>query len=319
MLMRLLHKIRCQAIALAVLCTGIASAQTKVSLTLQWSAQAQFTGYYVAQAKGFYKEAGMDVTIKHPSTSKSSIEYLKSGQCQFATMQLLAAMKEIDKGTKLVNVLQTSQQNGAVIVSRQPLKDLQSLHGKKVGHWKAGYDEMPMAIDKHYKLDIQWVPFLSNINLYISGAIDATLAMIYNEYIQLEMAGQRIQKNQLLFMRDIGYNIPEDGMYVTSNFYKKNKDTVVKFAKATQRGWEWAIAHPEEALGIVMQTLKEEGNASNVVIQERMMKACFELMHDTQGHRPYKLSPQALSRANNLLLETGVIKNNISYKQITGQ
>ncbi len=317
--MTLLNKIRCKAIALSVLCSTIATAQNKVALTLQWSAQAQFTGYYVAQAKGFYKDAGLDVTIKHPASSKSSVEYLRSGQCQFATIQLLAAMKEIDKGMQLVNVLQTSQQNGAVIVSHEPLKGLQSLCGKKVGHWKAGYSELPMAIDKQYKLDIEWVPFLSHINLYISGAIDATLVMIYNEYIQLEMAGQRIKKNQRLFMKDIGYNTPEDGLYVTMSYYKRNKDLVQKFADATRKGWEWAIAHPEEALDIVMLTIRNEGNVSNMVIQERMMKACFDLMKDSDGKRTYTLSPKALSAANKLLYETGFIENNISYKQITGQ
>ncbi len=304
---------------LAALCTGIATAQTKVSLTLQWSAQAQFTGYYVAQAKGFYREAGLDVSITHPSTSKSSVEYLRSGQCQFATMQLLMAMKEIGKGLKIINVLQTSQQNGAVIVSREPLKGLHSLRGKKIGHWKAGYSELPMAIDKHYKLDIEWIPFLSHINLYISGAIDASLVMIYNEYIQLEMAGQRIKDNQRLYLRNIGYNIPEDGLYVTEDYYHKNKELVEKFAKATQRGWEWAIANPEEALDIVMQTLREEGNASNVVMQQRMMNECFELMKDSKGQRTYTLDPRALTVANRLLVETGFIKKNISYKQITGQ
>jgi len=317
--MALLNNIRCVAIAWAVLCTSLAMAQTKVVFTPQWSAQAQFTGYYVAQAMGFYEEAGLDVTIKHPSVSKSSVEYLRSGQCQFVTIQLLTAMKEMDRGMKLVNVLQTSQQSGAVIVSHQPLQGLGSLRGKKIGHWKVGFSELPMAIDKHYKLNIEWVPFLSHINLYISGAIDATLVMIYNEFIQLELAGQRIKKDQMLFMKDIGYNTPEDGLYVTEGYYKRNKDLVVKFARATQRGWEWAIKHPEEALDIVMLTIKQEGNVSNIVIQQRMMKACFELLEDTNGERTYKLNPQTFDNANKLLKETNFIKSNISYNQIIGQ
>jgi len=317
--MILIHFLRWQALTIGVFCVAMATAQTKVVFTPQWSAQAQFTGYYVAQAMGFYKDAGLDVTIKHRSSSKSSIEYLKSGQSQFVTIQLMAAMKEIDKGLKLVNVLQTSQQSGAVIVSHKPLKGLESLRSKKIGYWKVGFSELPMAIDKHYKLDIEWIPFLSHINLYISGAIDATLVMIYNEFIQLELAGQRIKQNQRLYMKDIGYNIPEDGLYVREDYYKRNKESVEKFAKATQRGWEWAIEHPEKALDIVMLTIKQDGIVSNIVIQERMMKECFELLKDTQGQRTYKLSPQKLADANKLLTGAGFIKNAISYKQITGQ
>ncbi len=318
--MKIFRMIRCLTVAICMVHISIAVAQTKVVFTPQWTAQAQFTGYYVALAKGFYKEAGLDVTIKHPSASKPSIDYLTSGQSQFVTLQLLSAMKEIDKGQQLVNVLQTSQQSGVVIVSHTPIANIQSLHGKKVGHWKVGFSELPMAIDKQYKLDIQWIPFLSHINLYISGAIDASLVMSYNEYIQLEMSGQRIQKNQLLYMKDIGYNIPEDGLYVSEKYYKKNKSTVDKFAEASRRGWEWAIAHPEESLDIVMLTIRQEGVVSNIPIQERMMKACFELLKDNRnGKRSFKLSQQAVNSANRLLVETGIIKKPITYNQITGQ
>ena len=58
---------------LLVCATGIALAQEKLVFTPQWTAQAQFVGYYVAMSKGFYREAGLDVTIKHPSVSKPSI------------------------------------------------------------------------------------------------------------------------------------------------------------------------------------------------------------------------------------------------------
>ncbi len=308
------------AVIACVLCMSTAKAQTKLVFTPQWSAQAQFTGYYVALSKGFYQEAGLDVTIKHPSLSKPVAEYLSSGQSQIVTLQLLTAMKEIDKGLELVNVLQTSQQNGAVIVSHKPLAGMESLRGKKVGHWKVGFSELPMAIDKRYNLDIQWVPFLSHINLYISGAIDATLVMSYNEYIQLELAGQRIKKNQILYMKDIGYNIPEDGLYCTAEYYKTHKTAIDNFAKATQKGWEWAIDHPEEALDIVMLTIRQSGAVSNMIIQKRMMEACFELMKDKKsGKRTYQLSPQAVKTANSLLRETGFIKRDITYQQLRRQ
>jgi len=298
----------------------MAIAQTKIVYTPQWSAQAQFVGYYAAQAMGFYKDAGLDVTIKHPSLSKTSSDYLLSGQSQFASLQLLTAMKEIDKGHRLVNVQQTAQQNGILIVSHKPLKSIQSLRGMKIGKWKAGYAELPMAIDKRFKLNIEWVNFLSNINLYISGAIDATLVMSYNEFIQLEMAGQRIKKEQILTAKDIGHSVPEDGLYVTEQYYKNNKATVDKFVNATRKGWEWAIENPDEALDIVMLTIKQEGIVSNLPQQERMMKAYFELLKDEKsGKRTYTLTRQAVEDANHLLRETGAINKTISYEELTGQ
>lgn len=164
-------------------------------------------------------------------------------------------------------------------------------------------------MDKKYELGIEWIPFLSSINLFISKAIDATLAMSYNELFQLRMAGQRIKDNQLLYMRDIGYNVPEDGVYVTADFYHKNKDTVMKFVEASRKGWEWAVEHPGEALDIVMLTMKQDGTSGNIISQEWMMKEILKQVADKDtGKRSYRLEPHSLDLANRILLESGLIK-----------
>ena len=305
----------CAALLLSV--AGSADAQ-KLVFTPQWTPQAQFAGYYVASSKGFYRDAGLDVTIRHPSTSKPGIEYLTEGESQFVTLNLVAAMTSIDKGIRLVNVLQMSQQNSLLIVSHTPLNGVESLKGKKVGHWRAGFSELPMAMDKKFGLGIQWIPFLTNINLYISGAIDAALAMSYNELFQLKMAGQRIKKEQLLYMRDIGYNVPEDGVYVTADYYRRHKDVARKFAEATRKGWEWAVQHPEEALDIVTLTMQQNGAGGNMLAQEWMLKEILNQLKDKDtGQRTYKLEPKAVELANRILLEGGIIRKEITYKQIT--
>ena len=304
-------------VAFLLCSTGITKAQ-KLVFTPQWTAQAQFVGYYVASSKGFYQEAGLDVTIKHPVLSRPSSDYLLKDESQFISLNLITAMTLIDKGAQLVNILLTSQQNNLMIVSHTPLKGMESLRGKKVGRWRAGFSEIPMAMDKKYALGIEWIPFLSHINLFISKAIDATLAMSYNEFFQLKMAGQRIKDDQLLYMRDIGYNVPEDGVYVTADFYHKNKDTVMKFVEASRKGWEWAVEHPEEALDIVMLTMKQDGTSGNIISQEWMMKEILKQVADKDtGKRSYRLEPHSLDLANRILLESGLIKKGITYKQIT--
>lgn len=298
--------------------TASGRAQNKLVFTPQWTAQAQFVGFYAAYSLGYYQEEGLDVVIKHPASSKPSIDYLTEGESQFITLNLVTAMTMMDKGTQLVNILQMSQQNNLLIVSHTPLNGQESLRGKKVGHWLSGFSELPFAMNKKYGLDIQWVPFVSNVNLYISGAIDATLAMSYNEFFQLKMAGQRIKKEQLLYMRDIGYNVPEDGVYVTADFYQKHPDLAGKFAKATRRGWEWAVANPEEALDIVMVTMRQDGNIGNMVAQEWMLKEILNQLADKDtGKRSYRLEPKSLELANRILLESGIIKKEITYHQIT--
>ena len=150
----------------------------RIVFTPQWIPQAQFAGYYVAFDKGFYKQAGLDVDIQHPSASYSAFNRLLEGSSDMITQQLVQAVVEIDRGMPLVNVLQTSQQNALMLVSRvDSIRTIQDLKGKKVGVWKVGFGDLGYIIDSEKELDIRWIPYLQGMNLYLSGAVDATLAM----------------------------------------------------------------------------------------------------------------------------------------------
>ena len=216
----------------------------RIVFTPQWTPQAQFAGYYVAFDKGFYKEAGVDVDMQHPSTSYSAFNRLFEGSSDIITQQLVQAMIEIDRGMPLVNILQTSQKNGLMLVSRtDSIRTLDDMRGKKVGVWKVGFGDLVYMMDVDHEMKIQWVPFLEGKNLYISGAVDATLAMSYNEYLQIKVSGH--ENKPFVRISDTEYDFPEDGVYVTTDFYRKNKDKVNAFVEASKRGWKYAHEHPE--------------------------------------------------------------------------
>ena len=297
---------------------GSTSAQQQIVFTPQWTAQAQFVGFYVAEAKGFYRSAGLNVRIQHPSPSNPCINLLKEGNSHIITLQLMTAMKTINEGLPLINVMQMLQNNSQMIVSHKPLKSIQDLKGKRVGCWKAGFVELPHIMNRQEHLNIEWVPFISHINLYISKAIDATTAQSYNEFFQLKMAGQRFQDSQLIYLKDIGYNVPEDGLYVTSEYYKSHKADVDKFVAASKKGWEWAVQHPAEALDIVMEACRKYGVNTNKTAQRWMLKQILDLTKDKKtGKRTYQLSPAALKLANRLMLGSGYLQHDITYKQLT--
>ena len=100
----------------------------RIVFTPQWTPQSQFAGYYVAQEKGFYKDAGVEVEIQHPSVSYSALNRLMEGSSDMITSQLTQAMIAIDRGIPMVHALQTSQQNGLVLLGRsdsiRTIKDL---------------------------------------------------------------------------------------------------------------------------------------------------------------------------------------------------
>ena len=291
----------------------------KFIFTPQWTAQSQFAGYYAAQKLGYYRDAGLDVTIEHPCNSSNSIERLKNGRCNIISIEAIQALMEIDKGTKLINLLQTSQHSTLLIIARDKnVKSFNDLKGKRVGTWKLGFVEIPHMVDKTENLGIEWIKFITPINLFITGAIDATLAKSYNEGIQIRMAG-RVDCNTIN-LRSLGYDNPEDGIYVTADFYNKYPTQCKAFAEASKKGWEWVRNNREKALEIVMEYVNNDNIATNRHIQKWMLEEILKAQVDKPGQKPsYKLNKEQLQNLCNTLLKHGYIKKPITYESITRQ
>lgn len=290
----------------------------RIVFTPQWTPQSQFTGYYVAQAKGFYQEEGLEVVFDHPSASSSALNRLEEGSSHIIGLQLIQAIKLIGDGVPLVNILQTSQRNSLMIVPRyNDIRSLEDLRGKKVGVWKAGFCELAYMLDRREKLNIEWIPFINYVNLFVSGAIDATVAMSFNEYLQILACG--IQPQHVFYFSDFGYDIPEDGLYVTADYYRTHQKAVQAFARASVKGWKWAAQHPQETLDIVMRLVRKYHVATNRLQQQRMLENVLELQcerHTTT--RPFRLQPEHVEKASALLLDDGYIHRPVTYQEITG-
>ena len=282
--------------------------------TPQWTAQAQFAGYYVAQEQGFYRDAGLEVDIVHPSLTQSAMSRISRNESQATTLQLCQAMEIIDSGIPMVNILQTSMNNAMVIVSRRGVDPL-TQKGARVGIWSAGFGQLAICMSIKDGLDYEWIRFANNVNLFIKGAIDATLAMSYNEYYQLVQAGYEMTDTNVYRFCDHGYNVQEDGVYMTREYYNKQAR---KFAEASRRGWEWAAEHPEETLDIVMKYVEENHIATNRVMQDLMLKDILRLQTDREsGEREFRLRPDMVKMASDLMVEYMMIDKEVTYEQLT--
>ena len=290
----------------------------QMTFTPQWMPQSQFAGYYAALENGYYAEAGLDVTIKHPTASYSSMNMLKDGTADIITAELIRAMMATDGEVRLVNLMQTTQHSTLVLISRSgEVRQMADLAGRRVGTWRAGFSEIPHMIDDEQQLGIEWVQFTNPLNLYISGAIDAALAKSYNEQVLFSMAG--ITPESVLRFADMGYDFPEDGLYVTEAFYKKHPEQCRLFAEASRKGWEWVRNHREEALAIVMKHVKAEKVPTNIYIQKWMLEAVLAEQEEVKGEAPsYTLNKEDVDQLNAMLLKHGYIGKPIVYNRFVG-
>ena len=294
-------------------------AQNEIVFTPQWTAQAQFAGYYVAEAKGFYREAGVKVRIEHPSVTQPAMVRLRSGECQATTLQLCQALEIVDAGIPLVNILQTSMNNAMVIVSARD-KDPLSQKGARVGIWSVGFGQLAICMSIKDHLDYQWVRIAQNVNLFVAGALDATLAMSYNEYYQLIQAGMEISDKAVYRFCDHGYNVQEDGVYMTREYYQTHRQQARKFAEASRKGWEWAAQHPDEALDIVMQYVDKDRIATNRTLQRLMLKEVLRLQVDRESkQREFRLRPDMVKQASKLMKSNMMLGREVTFEELVSE
>ena len=291
-------------------------AQKKFIFTPQWTAQAQFAGYYVAKEKGFYKQAGLDVDIVHPSITQPAISRVRNNESQATTLGLCQALEVIDDGIPMVNILQTSMNTSLVLVSRKDVDPLKQ-PGMKVGIWSTGFGQLAICMSIKDHLNYEWVRFASNVNLFVSGAIDATLVMSYNEYYQLAQAGVKLTERNVYRFSNHDYNVQEDGLYMTRAYYDEHRDEARRFAQASKKGWEWAVAHPDETLDIVMDYVRREHIGTNRVLQKLMLAEVLNLLVDRESKkREYRLRPDMVKKASQLMVENMMLKNEVKYEQL---
>ncbi len=124
----------------AIAAAATAQAADKVTLQLKWVTQAQFAGYYVAKDKGFYKDEGLDVTIKPGGPDIAPEQVLAGGGADVVVDWMPAALAAREKGAPMVNIAQPFKHSGLELTCRADtgVKEPADLKGRTLGVWFYG-------------------------------------------------------------------------------------------------------------------------------------------------------------------------------------
>jgi NitT/TauT family transport system substrate-binding protein len=242
---------------------------TKVTFQLKWVTQAQFAGYYAAQAKGYYKKQGLDVKIRVGGPDIIPEQAVAGGQADIGLDWLPSLMSARDQGTKLINIAQVFTRSGMTELTWKSsgINTVAKMKGKKVGNWLGGNEfELFAALSRagmdpvHNKnVTIVKQPF--DMNLFLKKQIDAASAMTYNELAQvLESKNPKTGKLyklsdlNVIKMDKIGTGMLEDGVFTTEKWIKdkKHQDTAKKFLAASFKGWIYCRTHLKDCVRIVL-------------------------------------------------------------------
>jgi NitT/TauT family transport system substrate-binding protein len=267
------------ALTAMALAGGPASAADPVTLVLKWVTQAQFGGYYVAKDKGFYKDAGLDVTIKPGGPDVAPETIIAGGGADVIVDWMGGALAAREKGTKLINIAQPFTKAGMELVCPKEtgIKTEADFKGKTLGVWFFG-NEYPFYAWMNkagLKTDggpdgVTVLKQSFDVQPLIQKQADCISVMTYNEYGQVLDAGFKPEDLVVFNYSAMGNDLLEDGLYVLEDKLADPafKDKIVRFVKASMQGWDYALAHPDEAAQIVVDNGGQDLNHQKYMMGE---------------------------------------------------
>jgi NitT/TauT family transport system substrate-binding protein len=275
-----------------MLSAPVAQADDDVTLQLKWVTQAQFAGYYVALDKGFYKDEGLNVTIKPGGPDVAPAQVIAGGGADVVLDWMPSALASREKGLDLVNIAQPFKSSGMWLTCRKDagISSPADFADKTLGVWFYG-NEFPF-LSWMSKLGLKTdgsaggVTVLKqgfNVDPILQGQAACVSTMSYNEYWQVIDAGLSADDLVVFKYEDEGVSTLEDGMYVLGENLKDAafKDKMVRFVRASMKGWKYAEDNVNEAADIVLDN--DASGAQTEKHQRRMMSEVSKLTAGSNG------------------------------------
>ena len=282
-----------------------------VTLQLKWVTQAQFAGYYVAADKGFYAEEGLDVTILPGGPDIAPEQVIAGGGADVIVDWMPAALAARERGLPLVNIAQPFKRSGMMLTCWKDtgIAKPEDLANHTLGVWFYGNEypflswmsQLGISTDGKSENGVEVLKQGFNVDPLLKRQADCISTMTYNEYWQVIDAG--VSPDELITFKyeDYGVATLEDGLYVLEKDLQDPAfvDRMVRFVRASMKGWKWAEENPDEAAMIVLDN--DQTGAQTEKHQKRMMGEIAKLTAGSDG----TLDPADYERTVRILLAGG--------------
>lgn len=284
---------------------------TRATLRLKWLAQTQFAGFYLALARGYYREAGIDLTINPGGPNLLTENLVASGADTFGlsggTDSVFAAR---ERNLPIVCVGVAHQQTPFVFVSRAngPIRALTDFRGKTVTTWFTGANYVLLGMLAQAGLrqgDFTMQPQQVSVTPFVDGQVDVVTATRYNEFYTL-MTRMGRENLRTFVPEDFGVTFPRDTVIASEQIARDKPELVQGFLRASMRGWREALRDPKAGVDAVMAVAP----TLNRPHQEFMLEEAGKLMVAGQAAQQglFWIDRDAVKSAHDFLLRYEVIK-----------
>lgn len=235
----------------------------KIVLQLKWVPQAQFAGFFVAKEKGYFDAENLDVELKSGGVGINPVDVLISDGADVAVAWTGNVLPAIAKGEDIVNIGQGLQKSGMVLVAKKSegIEKPEDIKGKTVGVWPGGNETEPFAFIAKQGLDrdkdVTIVSQGFDMNQFFNDEINVASAMKYNELELVFEDGYTKDELTIFDLDESGAGMLQDALFVKRKYLDENKDLLVRFLRASMKGWDYAIMNQEEAVDMISMDFTE--------------------------------------------------------------
>lgn len=322
---RFLSLMAAAAVGVGALLSGCASSGTssgkqKVTLQLSWLPQSEFMGFYVAQKKGYYKDAGLDVKILPGSSNIVPEQQVNTGVADFGIDLTSSLMQYYSKGWGMTEIAQLFQKSAMLFVSKKSenINTLADLKGKKIGCWFGGNEYDLYALLHKAGLnkdkDVTLVQQDETMDQFEQGSVDVAQAMSYNEYGLLLEAGYKDSDLNVISVSDEGVGMLEDCLFGKQKWMDQHKDLTGKFLQASLKGWADACADPDAAGEIVYGYEKSVTLKHQQFMAEQVAKLVMPA--GTDKTKIGSIDADALKQTADMAYENGLLKQAVDSAKV---
>ena len=306
----------CLAFFLA--CNAPSPSSNRVQLILDWKAQMEHAGFFVARQKGFYRAEGLEVEILEGSGAPTAARVVGNGTYKLGVASGSATVMARAKGIPVVSLAVINQHTPVVVYSLKDrnLQTPEDLVGKRIGVNVGGtkHREFQAFLKKQGlsedSIQLMGMSEASPAPL-LAGQVDAMLGYTEDQPVTVELRGVAVNR---ISLADYGIDVYSTNIIANEPYLKQNPEQVRRFVRASLKGWRHAVEHPEEAVAAYMAERPE----SDIAFNRANFKALIPILHslDVEKTGFGVQTAQRWAHTQDVLFTLGMIDRKLDLNQI---
>jgi ABC-type nitrate/sulfonate/bicarbonate transport system substrate-binding protein len=248
-------------------CNGPEESGASIQFLLDWKAQMEHAGFFVASRKGYYREEGLVVEILEGSGAPTTARVVGNGTYVLGVSSGSATVMAKARGIPVVSLAVINQHSPVVVyaLGETGIRKPSDLEGKRVGVNIGGtkHREFQAFLRKvgieESAIRLMGMTEASPAPL-LAGRVDAMLGYTEDQPVTVELRGRPVDR---IALADYGIDLYSTNIIAHEPFVREQPDIVARFIRASIKGWDYAVEHPDEALAAYMAERPESNREFN--------------------------------------------------------